>query len=1135
MTSPRPPRPDPSRPPTGRAPESGVPSGPRLVVTGPPGSGKSRLALAAFDAAVERDGPDAALLVLPTYGEVEHQKRLAVSRSEARGRREARAILDVSYATFTSLGERLVEGFRVRDLPSRRERDLLAEAALAAADPEPFRAVRDRPGFRARFLRLVKELKQTGEDPATLRARARAVLGAVPSLTSREHLEAFLVAWEAYDALLASHARPDHEDVLRALVARARGAASGLARVRTLVVDGFEDLTGVEVALLEAAADAVTGRGGRVVVTLPADAARPDVFARSAPLLRRLVDRTGFVEQRLEGFPRAAAPALVRLAQGLFAPRPAPVPRVEPGPDLGSIVGADPADEVERIGREVLRLRREEPSVVGAFRDVGIVVRRADAFGPAARRTLEALGIPVRVVSGGARLTSEPVVRAVRGPLGLLTRDEDAFDPMLLLDYLRWRALASGAPLAVGDVDALDIAWRRERMPATWDDARADLEARGGAVAEVAALLDALRVRAAGVADASVAWSLLGDALEALLPLPGAAGFGPDGRPLDPARDAATARARGARARLVVLVREGGALAARLGAGPAPTAGGASGPVGDGAGASPEREAARARAAREDAVGPVEAAVDDLLAAADEEGAEPPDRRLDAVAVLDVEEARHWELPVVFVAGLVEKAFPLHPREDVFLRDEDREALRGRWPDDGRAPPWRTAREAEDDERRFFVVAATRARRRLYLTRSAADEDGREQAASPFVEEVHAALGLAERDPARLLRPGPDVGRACPPPDRALAPRDLERFVAHRLGAIAVPAAEAERREAVALLATAAPRLTGVLARAARFLRATADPVAATARPRFSRAVEAVSPSSLNDGAACLHRLFLRKVVGVREDDASFSGPSFGGRELGTLLHQALEHATREPTASPDEVARAVVAARQDLVPDEEARAYALDEATRVVALFREREARDDGFAPRPGDLELRLGDGTPVRLGDGDGAFLLRGTLDRLDTSRGAGERKAVVVDYKTRPSGAKGVRDAMLALDDLQLPLYARAVESLRGVRVVALDVVAAMSRGREVVASAEVEDLAWGRSELSRPEIVEPSAFHELLRGAERRAAAVVAAARAGDHRKAPRDAATCEACAVRAVCRPDLARLRPRDDDAAEGDA
>ncbi len=53
-----------------------------------------------------------------------------------------------------------------------------------------------------------------------------------------------------------------------------------------------------------------------------------------------------------------------------------------------------------------------------------------------------------------------------------------------------------------------------------------------------------------------------------------------------------------------------------------------------------------------------------------------PDRRLDAVSLLDAEEARFWEVPVVFVAGLAQGVFPLRPVEDVLLRDDERERLR---------------------------------------------------------------------------------------------------------------------------------------------------------------------------------------------------------------------------------------------------------------------------------------------------------------------------------------------------------------------------------------------------------------------------------------------------------------------------
>ena len=131
-----------------------LPAAPRLLVSGPLGAGKSRLVSAVFDAALEAHGDRAALLLLPTYGQVEHAKRLALSRRDER--RDTRGILDAPYATFTSLGERVLPDFRVRGLPSRMERELLASEALRRAAVPAFEAVRERAGFRARFLRLVK-------------------------------------------------------------------------------------------------------------------------------------------------------------------------------------------------------------------------------------------------------------------------------------------------------------------------------------------------------------------------------------------------------------------------------------------------------------------------------------------------------------------------------------------------------------------------------------------------------------------------------------------------------------------------------------------------------------------------------------------------------------------------------------------------------------------------------------------------------------------------------------------------------------------------------------------------------------------------------------------------------------------
>ncbi|MBL9086213.1 MAG: PD-(D/E)XK nuclease family protein [Planctomycetia bacterium] len=1103
------PRARPSSPADRLAPLPAAAAGPRVLLVGPPGAGRSRHALAAFDDGVERFGPDRCLLVLPTYGEVEHHKRLAVSRREER--RPARGILDLSYATFTSLAERLVPDFRVRDLPSRRERDLLAEEAFRAVAAPVFAEVVDRPGLRARFLRLVKELKQSGEAPDALRARLRARRERLTSPTSRETLAGFLDVWAAYDARLAAVHLADHEDVLRSVVARARtGGAGGLSGVALVVVDGFEDLSGVEAALLRAATDAVTAAGGRVIVTLPADdAARPWLFPRSARLRATLRDRWGFAEVVLPTFARATAPSLARLATAVFAPPDPARPRVPADDALRSIVGADPADEIDRIGREILRLRRD--GEIASFREVGVVVRRLDGVGPAMRRALEALGIPARLSTGGARLSSEAVVRAARGPLALLAgddgEDEADFDPFLLLDHLRWRALASGAAFPIALVDGLDHRWRTGLAPSTWGAWRDDVVAAGPGPAAVAAALDGLRARARALDaappsdDAGAVWALLADAIGASLPLPAGGALDADGRPLDPDDDARVVRARTARARLLALAHEGARAAPGLASAGRPT---------------------------------VRAAVDDLLAAADDASAEPPDRRLDTVHLLDVEEARHWELPVVFVAGLVDRAFPLRPREDVLLRDEDRERLAG---DDAEGFTWRTAREAEADERRFFLVALTRARRRLYLTRPAADEDGRAAAPSPFVAAVAEALGRPEGDPDALLVATPDLRRDAPPPEAAVVPRDLERFMAAHLGALATPAGDGDRRRAVALARTGGARAAALLARGARFLRPAADPTGDAVVAPATAAVAKVSPTSLEAGAACLHRFFLTKVLRLDAEEAPFGGVAFGARTLGELLHAALHRAVLAPAARPEAVAQEVVGAAAAKLPDPADRAFVLDELTRVVTLFRLREAEGErgGFVPAPADLEVAFGGaGREVWLGDGAGRFALTGRVDRVDTDPPA-RRRAIVVDYKSGATGAdREARRALAEGDALQLPLYALALEATRDVRVEGLELVAGRRRGRAAVGTEAVGEALVARAEGLPPRVRDADAFRALLEGARTRARDVVAAVRAGRIDKNPADAAVCDRCPARGVCRPDVDRFAPAGgDDDGEG--
>jgi ATP-dependent helicase/DNAse subunit B len=106
------------------------------------------------------------------------------------------------------------------------------------------------------------------------------------------------------------------------------------------------------------------------------------------------------------------------------------------------------------------------------------------------------------------------------------------------------------------------------------------------------------------------------------------------------------------------------------------------------------------------------------------------DRRHDCVYAVDAADARQWEKPVVLVAGLTADSFPRQFRQDLFLRDEERQAF-------GEARgfhlPLRAGRE--DEERYLFYVAVTRARERLVLSYAAYDEQGVPRAPSPYLED----------------------------------------------------------------------------------------------------------------------------------------------------------------------------------------------------------------------------------------------------------------------------------------------------------------------------------------------------------------------------------------------------------------
>ncbi|MBA3975554.1 MAG: hypothetical protein C0504_15210 [Candidatus Solibacter sp.] len=128
--------------------------------------------------------------------------------------------------------------------------------------------------------------------------------------------------------------------------------------------------------------------------------------------------------------------------------------------------------------------------------------------------------------------------------------------------------------------------------------------------------------------------------------------------------------------------------------------------------------------------------------------------RRDAVALMDVYEARQWELPAVFIAGLLEGEFPRHPGIEPILANDLR--IRAR-----QSGVLLRTREGRDQEERFlFSLAISRATELAVL--SYPQFDGKGEATLPSFELASIAAEAMPAQPVRIRssRPAP----AAPPP-----------------------------------------------------------------------------------------------------------------------------------------------------------------------------------------------------------------------------------------------------------------------------------------------------------------------------------------------------------------------------------
>jgi ATP-dependent helicase/DNAse subunit B len=136
-----------------------------------------------------------------------------------------------------------------------------------------------------------------------------------------------------------------------------------------------------------------------------------------------------------------------------------------------------------------------------------------------------------------------------------------------------------------------------------------------------------------------------------------------------------------------------------------------------------------------------------------------PDHRRNVVNVLDVYEARQWELPIAFVCGLNERHFPQHHREDPLLPDP------------------RRVQDRQLEEHFLFELATSRATEQTILSYARFNEKGDPQLRSFFLEEEGESLSPIRILPKIVVPAVGQVPDLSPMNLKTLSPTSIETFL----------------------------------------------------------------------------------------------------------------------------------------------------------------------------------------------------------------------------------------------------------------------------------------------------------------------------------------------------------------------
>ncbi len=1025
----------------------------KTILTGPAGCGKTTLLLDTFEkflqSAPDPLAPDC-FFVVPS---MEHTERV-VSLLAQRG------VKGFFHKRVTTLSKLVNDLFRATDVPvaSSLTRAAIVQDLLRVNSWEYFREVQEQPGFLGLMLQFLTELKEACLSPEDLRARMNVLKGFEPAYAVK--YETLAAVYEKYAAELERRGLRDSQDALR--IYRERKKKSGMTppRLKALWIDGFFDFSNLQREYLQE----LSGITDEITVTLPQEEGPgwEDAFEVVTGTRQSLAEKGFKVQKMKPGTHRTRKPALLSLQRDLFSGK-----KSACGPEGITLLDAVGTDgEIELIAREIHRLYAS-----GNYRysDFAVLFRQIQNYAPVIAAIFERYGIPAEIHERD-RLKFSSWIAAVTSLLSLFRngwRKEDLFG-FLKSGYVRscgkgrpkndaWIAEFEQRAFREGVAESRE-AWTREWKEHGKRSSDAFREEKTAVLGILTELEDAFRAARSGGEHARILKRAVYQTF-GILEISDA--YTPFTR-----RDAACVR------RFEALLEEMRGYFEKN---------------------------------RTSAV-TFEGFADHFMGLVELDLYSVHERDKNRVQVYDVSLARQKEYKAVFVAGLLEKVFPMRIRENPLLSDWERKLTNG-----GTEHPLAEQLPRQSIEKLFFYFAITRACELLYLSYPHLDFEGKESLPSFYLDEVKTLFG----GEVAVIRQ--NLARPYPSLEEAITPREEEAAV---LGALR----NISKKEALADgLLTAA--LEAVLARPrsrARILASLKTIEAGLLDERIRKGryfeIAETSPTRLEEYAKCPYRYFADRILKLQDPTGDIAA-----MQKGSILHYVLQQyfdpqRKKVPSETLEDFLCREIETGFEKYPMAWSDAYRedLDRRELFEMLFyflREENERLKSASFKPARVEFSFGTApechAPALEIPGEKKNIrLQGRVDRIDVDNK--KSCAVVVDYKR----SARFKTAGLELGtSLQLPLYLLAVRERLGLAPLGGEIYSVRDRKRSGFYCAE-RAAPFGK-EFSPRSALPEAEFQRVLDRALRFAGKFVKSIEALEIPVRPRD---CESfCPYSPVCR------------------